>query len=152
MNHSWPGNVRELENTVYRSAVVAQGETILSTDLPSEVVDSVGKRRSIKLGDDPAAGVEEASLASGAGGQAVVEAAEVPAGAETGTVDLDEHLDAVFARMAEDAPGEKMLPVLEEAMIRRAIERTEGNQTAAAALLGIGRAALRKKLDQLKLL
>ena len=35
--HSWPGNVRELENVVYRSAVVAQGDTILVKDLPAEI-------------------------------------------------------------------------------------------------------------------
>ncbi|MGH7996451.1 MAG: sigma-54-dependent transcriptional regulator, partial [Opitutaceae bacterium] len=35
--HRWPGNVRELENTVYRSAVIAQGDAILPKDLPGEI-------------------------------------------------------------------------------------------------------------------
>ncbi len=35
--HSWPGNVRELENMIYRSAVIAQGDTILPKDLPDEL-------------------------------------------------------------------------------------------------------------------
>jgi two-component system nitrogen regulation response regulator GlnG len=35
--HNWPGNVRELENMIYRSAVIAQGDTILPKDLPDEV-------------------------------------------------------------------------------------------------------------------
>ncbi len=35
--HDWPGNVRELENMIYRSAVIAQGEAILPTDLPEEL-------------------------------------------------------------------------------------------------------------------
>jgi two-component system nitrogen regulation response regulator GlnG len=35
--HRWPGNVRELENVVYRSAVIAQGDAILPTDLPLEI-------------------------------------------------------------------------------------------------------------------
>lgn len=35
--HSWPGNVRELENTIYRSAVLAQGNAILVKDLPAEL-------------------------------------------------------------------------------------------------------------------
>lgn len=35
--HSWPGNVRELENTIYRSAVIAQGDAILVKDLPAEL-------------------------------------------------------------------------------------------------------------------
>ena len=35
--HSWPGNVRELENTIYRSAVIVQGDAILPKDLPEEI-------------------------------------------------------------------------------------------------------------------
>lgn len=35
--HNWPGNVRELENLVYRSAVIAQSDTILPKDLPDEI-------------------------------------------------------------------------------------------------------------------
>jgi DNA-binding NtrC family response regulator len=35
--HNWPGNVRELENMIYRSAVIAQSDTILPKDLPEEV-------------------------------------------------------------------------------------------------------------------
>jgi two-component system nitrogen regulation response regulator GlnG len=35
--HKWPGNVRELENVIYRSAVIAQGDAILATDLPLEI-------------------------------------------------------------------------------------------------------------------
>jgi len=35
--HRWPGNVRELENTIYRSAVIVQGDAILPKDLPDEV-------------------------------------------------------------------------------------------------------------------
>jgi two-component system nitrogen regulation response regulator GlnG len=35
--YRWPGNVRELENTLYRSAVIAQGDAILVKDLPPEI-------------------------------------------------------------------------------------------------------------------
>ena len=35
--HRWPGNVRELENTIYRSAILAQGDAILVKDLPAEL-------------------------------------------------------------------------------------------------------------------
>lgn len=40
--HRWPGNVRELENLVYRSAVIAQSDTILPKDLPDEVRQATG--------------------------------------------------------------------------------------------------------------
>ncbi|HEY3755907.1 MAG TPA: sigma-54 dependent transcriptional regulator [Opitutaceae bacterium] len=35
--YRWPGNVRELENVIYRSAVIAPGDTILVKDLPPEI-------------------------------------------------------------------------------------------------------------------
>ncbi|MDR1009906.1 MAG: sigma-54 dependent transcriptional regulator, partial [Opitutaceae bacterium] len=38
--YRWPGNVRELENMIYRSAVIAQGDTILLKDLPREIRDA----------------------------------------------------------------------------------------------------------------
>ena len=37
VEYNWPGNVRELENIVHRSAVLAQGNTILAKDLPGEI-------------------------------------------------------------------------------------------------------------------
>jgi len=40
--YKWPGNVRELENVIYRSAVIAQGDTILMKDLPTEIREAVG--------------------------------------------------------------------------------------------------------------
>jgi len=46
--HNWPGNVRELENMIYRSAVIAQGDTILPKDLPDEL------RQSVETPDEPA--------------------------------------------------------------------------------------------------
>jgi two-component system response regulator HydG len=36
-NYHWPGNVRELENCIERAAVLAKGERIEKTDLPSPV-------------------------------------------------------------------------------------------------------------------
>lgn len=42
VRYRWPGNVRELENVIYRSAVIAQGDTILLKDLPLEIRTAVG--------------------------------------------------------------------------------------------------------------
>src|SRR5439155_2615186 len=36
--YHWPGNVRELENIIRRALVVAKGEAILASDLPSELM------------------------------------------------------------------------------------------------------------------
>src|ERR1700761_605559 len=38
--YHWPGNVRELENIVRRALVVAKGDAILLSDLPTEIVGS----------------------------------------------------------------------------------------------------------------
>lgn len=37
MTYSWPGNVRELKNTLERLAVIVRSDTILPTDLPSDI-------------------------------------------------------------------------------------------------------------------
>jgi len=37
MQHSWPGNVRELENVIERALLVCDGDTILSSHLPSSL-------------------------------------------------------------------------------------------------------------------
>src|SRR2546429_1815459 len=63
--YHWPGNVRELENVIQRAIVVAKGDAILLSDLPSEI-----------LSCDPAT---EASQAPGA------KAAAVAGSPETGT-------------------------------------------------------------------
>ena len=39
-SHDWPGNVRELRNVVQRALVLAEGDEVLPTDLPPEVLAS----------------------------------------------------------------------------------------------------------------
>lgn len=50
--HEWTGNVRELENTIYRSAVIAQGDAILVKDLPAELGGSAATP--VEAGQDAA--------------------------------------------------------------------------------------------------
>ncbi len=40
LRYGWPGNVRELENAIERSLVMARGDVILPSDLPSSVIES----------------------------------------------------------------------------------------------------------------
>jgi len=58
--HRWPGNVRELENVIYRSAVIAQGDTILLKDLPAEIRAETGGPVTAAVGTAPPAGTPAA--------------------------------------------------------------------------------------------
>ena len=116
--YEWPGNVRELENTLYRSAVVAQGELILPEDLPLEVRGGAG---------------EAASPAASAGATAAAE-------------DADELLDRLFASLREESAG-ALLERAESGLVQRAVEACGGNQSEASALLGISRSKLRSRLE-----
>jgi DNA-binding NtrC family response regulator len=40
LDYSWPGNVRELENAVERAMILAQGDQIILSDLPSTLTSS----------------------------------------------------------------------------------------------------------------
>jgi two-component system nitrogen regulation response regulator GlnG len=122
----WNGNVRELENVVYRSAVVAQGPSILVDDLPADFRDG-------RSPDAPAAGPGEEPGPAGDPG---------PEGRET-------LLDRVFEDFGNGGGGD-LLRRLEGAMIRRAMDRCEGNQSKAAELLGLTRGALRGRLERME--
>jgi two-component system nitrogen regulation response regulator GlnG len=115
--------VRELENTLYRSAVVAQGELILPEDLPLEVRAGTG-----------AGEAGRSAAPSGSGTKAAA------------TEDAEELLDRLFASLRGASAG-AVLERVESALIQRALRACEGNQSEAAALLGISRSKLRTRLE-----
>jgi len=128
VRYSWPGNVRELENVIYRSAVIAQGDTILLKDLPVEIRDSVG-----------------AVLPAESG--ALAPASEAAAGTSgVQALTLTEALDWVHREMS--AGSEPILERLEREMALRVLKAESGNQLRAAEKLGITRATLRKRIDE----
>ena len=167
VNYDWPGNVRELENVIYRSAVVAQGDTILIKDLPAELV---------KASDDGGAQDKTEPVAPEPGSSAQ-EAAELevptpvipkespilpddipiligatkpngsPDSMEPGApVDLEQAFNVVYDSLREESDL-PLLPRMEKVLIRRVLEETGGNQVKAATLLGITRGTLRKRID-----
>ena len=64
---------------------------------------------------------------------------------------LDEAVNILF-EAAKRNPELQLLPWIEREMTRRAVEEAAGNQAAAAKLLGITRATLRKRLERYGLL
>ena len=166
LRHRWPGNVRELENVIYRSAVVAQGDTILLKDLPPEL-QALGTSRT-ETAPTPAVSAPAAPAPDTA---AVVfpESPAVPGPAAPATatptpsepplvssrpsrepVSAGELFDRVYQHLVQEKPSD-LLERLESEMIRRALAQTGGNQARAAEMLGITRATLKKRATDLGL-
>ncbi len=148
--YRWPGNVRELENVVYRSAVIAQGDTILLKDLPAEIRDATGVPPLSSPGGAGAPHFEKArthSSESVALASARVEAESIASGAPA--LSVERALDFVHSQLSEGE--EPIMARLEREMIVRVFAATEGNLLKAAERLGMTRATLRKRVDELGL-
>ncbi len=153
--YPWPGNVRELENAVYRSGVVAQGDTVLVKDLPREIMGGAPAgstcppicgqacrccARRISPARIPKV---ETAAASGVSVSPFAPAAAPP------SLSLPEAYDLVY-RLVRAGADTNILEKIEAAMIDRALKETDGNHAKAAELLGITRATLRKRVDALQ--
>ncbi len=159
--YDWPGNVRELENLVYRAAVIAQGDAILVKDLPPEVLASVGAATPA-----PAAGVAtqapaEATPVTVAAPVKAVTTAVSPAAAPLASPGLvagatpaaaltvGEALDFIHAELSKER--EPILERLEREMIVRSLKELDGNLARTSERLGMTRATLRKRVEELGL-
>ena len=127
-NYQWPGNVRELENVIQRSLVVTKGNAILLGDLPPEV-----------LGREPSAAPPV--------GASPTTALAPELDASDGPADIPVLAASLF-EWARNSPDLKVLPAVERELVRCALQETKGNQLKAAALLGITRATLRKRIEK----
>ncbi|WP_288038681.1 nitrogen regulation protein NR(I) [Acidiphilium sp.] len=127
--YRWPGNVRELENLMRRLSALVPQSTISEEIIEAELSDRA------------------------------VEDAPPPAGAEP-TPDTPQALERVIerhvARLMTEAreAGEdgvlydRVLAAFEAPLIRLVLGETRGNQIRAAALLGLNRNTLRKKIRE----
>lgn len=120
--HAWPGNVRELENTLVRAAVLAPGPTLMPRDLALATHDA----------DAAATAYDDLSL------EDVVRLKLKEYFRQTREVELTNLYPLIMER-------------IERPLIELTLERTQGNQLKAAALLGINRNTLHKKITQLKI-
>ena len=122
--YSFPGNVRELENILQRSLAMAENNLIQVTDLPE---------LNSPLEDNPAA-IE---------GQSETTPAKLQ---EMGTItaNIENKLET-----SEDFSLEKHLEEIETVAIKKALEETRWNKTAAAKKLGMTFRSFRYRLKKL---
>ncbi len=124
--HRWPGNVRELENLMRRLAVLSPGETITAEAIEAEL-------RTAPPGSPP-----PAATADG----------------EPLTRLLERHFQDLLADPTASRTGtiyERVLADFERPLIRAVLAATRGNQIKAAAMLGLNRNTLRKKIRDLEI-
>jgi two-component system nitrogen regulation response regulator GlnG len=119
--YHWPGNVRELENAIRRAHVMAKSDAILSGDMPPEV-SGQNSGTSISPVSDGQAGSLSPNDAAAIARQ--------------------------LFQIARRNPKMKVIPAVERELVIQALKETSDNQVAAAKLLGITRATLRKRIEK----
>jgi two-component system nitrogen regulation response regulator GlnG len=123
--HGWPGNARELENLMRRLAALYPQEIIGADAVSAELAEA-----------EPVAELE----------------LRAP---ETLEQAVERHLTTFVAAQKDGLPVrdlyERVLAEVERPLLRLALAATRGNQIKAAAMLGLNRNTLRKKIRELDL-
>jgi two-component system nitrogen regulation response regulator GlnG len=123
--HSFPGNVRELENLLRRAAALSPASVITAREIGEELGQAA--REEVTTG-------------------------EVADGFESA---VSRRLAGEFAAASPGLPQaglyDRLLAEVERPLILQALSATRGNQIRAAAVLGINRNTLRKKIQTLGL-
>ncbi len=123
--HAWPGNVREVENLMRRLAALCPEDTIGAEAIEAELAEAAPA-------NEPGPGAPE-PLASA----------------------VERHIRA-FLAAHEGGPGpsdvyDRVIAEVERPLIRLTLAATRGNQIKAAAMLGLNRNTLRKKIRDLEI-
>jgi two-component system nitrogen regulation response regulator GlnG len=128
--HAWPGNVRELENLMRRLAALCPEETINGDIVGAELAEATPTPLSAAdqpTRDDP----------------------------ETLSRAVERHIKEFLAAhddgMAITGVYDKIIAEVERPLIRLTLAATRGNQIKAAAMLGLNRNTLRKKIRDLEI-
>jgi two-component system nitrogen regulation response regulator GlnG len=127
--HRWPGNVRELENLMRRLAALCPDEVIGAATVHAELAEA----GPAEPGDAPAADSAVEPLA-----RAVERHIRLF---------LSAHRDG----MAPSDIYDRVLAEVERPLIQLTLAATRGNQIKAAAMLGLNRNTLRKKIRDLEI-
>ncbi|MGP8026785.1 MAG: nitrogen regulation protein NR(I) [Acidocella sp.] len=124
--YRWPGNVRELENLIRRLAALVPQPVITEEILAQELADYA-------VAEEPA----PTAVSDDADGMTTV---------------VERHIARLLTAIRESGEEgvlyERALAELERPLIRMTLAETRGNQIRAAALLGLNRNTLRKKIRE----
>jgi two-component system response regulator AtoC len=132
--YAWPGNVRELRNVIERVMILEDSDRITSDWLPRGLTeDEYAAPSKPHATGAPAAPVAPAATTAPVAPVAPV--AQPAAGAAPLFQFPDEGID---------------LEQVELSLVRQALERSGGNQTRAAELLGVSRDQLRYRLKKIE--
>ncbi|MEI6729797.1 MAG: helix-turn-helix domain-containing protein, partial [Pseudomonadota bacterium] len=118
--YNWHGNVRELENLIYRLSAL-YSEPIIDVNIIKKELFNREERSSENTLPLP----------------------EI----------IRKHVQNYFVGHGDSMPSsgvyDRLLPLFEKPLLEVTLEVTDGNQIKAAAMLGINRNTLRKKINQL---
>jgi two-component system nitrogen regulation response regulator GlnG len=124
--HRWPGNVRELENLMRRLAALYPQEGLSAEVVTAELAEATGA-------DDAGP--------------------DVPPGQEGLAQAVERHIRQYLAAARDGLPMrdvyDQVIAEVERPLIAMTLSATRGNQIKAAAMLGLNRNTLRKKIRDL---
>jgi len=135
--YRWPGNVRELENLMRRLAALCPDEVIGAASVRAELAEAEPPMPAHSPADTGANG-----SGGGAGGEPLARAVERH---------IKQFLAAHRDGMAPSDIYDRVLAEVERPLIQMTLAATRGNQIKAAAMLGLNRNTLRKKIRDLEI-
>ena len=150
-----PGNVRELENTLHRCWALSDGQT-LDADLLADL-DNGTPAAVAAAGAAPAPASAAVPTVAAAGASQPAAPAPLPDAALPVSAPAAQHVAQPVSQAVPQQAHEIALPcdlqtfldAHEKALLQRALQQTQFNRTAAAALLGLNLRQIRYRMERL---